>query len=253
MSRRLIAFSLLLMLAVLAPAQAAPLTIAAAADLRAAMPELLQIYARDQPDVETRVTFGSSGKLATQIEQGAPFDIYFSADEAYPQRLHAQGLALAAPQRYAIGRLAIWVRTSGAPKLEDLVDARYARIAIANPEHAPYGARARQVLQRAGEWDALLPRIVYAENVAQALQWVDSGAADVGVVALALLPQAGGRDADKRRLIDAQLHDPLWQAVMVVRSSPQRAQAQAFQDLVLAPEGREILQRFGFDLPDVAH
>lgn len=232
-----------------ATAQAERLTVAAAADLRSALPALLEVYAQSHPQVDVRVSYGSSGKLATQIEQGAPFDVYFSADESYPLRLQAQGLTLAPPQRYALGRLAIRVAAHmDLPAgLAELLDARYAHVAMANPEHAPYGARARQALQGLGLWDALAPRIVYAENVAQALQWVDSGAADAGIVALALLP-AGG----ERVVIDSALHDPLWQAAVVLRSTAQTANAQALVDLLRSAQGRQILAGFGFDLPPVA-
>ncbi|MFO1495769.1 MAG: molybdate ABC transporter substrate-binding protein [Lysobacterales bacterium] len=233
------------------PAQAETLLVAAAADLRGVLEPLAQQLEQQHSGLRVSISFGSSGKLATQIEQGAPFAVYFAADERYPARLHAAGLTLGAPQRYARGRLVLWLpqQESGSAQLEDLRDARYRHFAIANPAHAPYGQRAQQALQAAGLWEALDGRLVLAENVAQAVQLIDSGAADGGIVAWSLLYGTPLAQRGRWVLIDPALHDPLWQAAVVTRAGADQPAAAALLALVLSPDGRAQLQSRGFELP----
>jgi molybdate transport system substrate-binding protein len=239
-------------LAASAVAQSRPLTIAAASDLRYAMQALQAEYARQHPGDDVRVIFGSSGKFSTQIENGAPFDLFFSADESFPQRLHARGFAATAPRHYGLGRLVLWIQSDAAeaPALADLAAPRFARIAIANPQHAPYGMRAEEALRGAGLWDTVQPRLVMGENISQAAQMVHSGAADIGIVALALMFGDDLRGRGRYTLVDDALHTPLWQAFIVTRRAAGDPRAARFADFVLSEAGRAILASYGFVLPE---
>lgn len=228
----------------------APLRIAAASDLAQVMPELIALHQQHHPAVTVTTTLGSSGLLARQIAQGAPFDLLFSANVAFAEDLVARGhgrsdtLAL-----YARGRIAMWSVAGGvepALGLEDLRDPRFRRIALANPEHAPYGLAAKQALISAGLWEELAPRMVYAENILQTLQFCQSGNAEVAIIALALaIPTTNGAWA----LLDGDLHEPIDQGLVVTTQSQQAEAAAAFARTVNGPEGRAIMQRFGFVLP----
>lgn len=248
--------ALLLALAACAPvspvapnvAQAEPLLVAAAASVEQAFTE---IGAAFEAETGTQVSFvfGASGNLATQIENGAPFDVFAAANVAFVERLAARGLILPDTQAvYAQGRVALAVnRASGvnATRLEDLLDPAIARIAIANPELAPYGLAAQQALQNQGLWEALQPKIVYGENVRQTLQYVQTGDAQAGLVALANVdvPEV------TYTVVDAALHEPLDQAMAVIAGRPHEDVARAFVAFILGPQGRDILSRHGFTPP----
>jgi len=177
---------------------AAPIVrIAAASDLRFALDDILMALQREHPGMDVRVSYGSSGTFYGQLVNGAPFDLFMSADAEYPRQLSARGLTLAGSEFiYAVGRLVIWtplsavvdVTTGG---MNALVDAKVAHVAIANPAHAPYGRAAEAAMRRAGVYDALAPKLVFGENVAQALQFVQSGSAQAGIVALSLAVAPG--------------------------------------------------------------
>src|SRR3989338_3181513 len=162
------------------------ITIAAAADLRFAMDEIVVLFNKAHPDDQVEVIFGSSGKFNTQIQQGAPYDMYFSADICYPRKLKVEGFAASEVQPYAVGRIVLWspVRDASKMTLADLADPSIQKIAIANPKHAPYGKRAEEALRAAGLWQKLEGRLVMGENIAQAAQFVASGNAQVGIIAL---------------------------------------------------------------------
>lgn len=241
----------LLLLASLALAPAAgagEVRVAAASDLRPAMEAIAAEYRALHPGAVLRVSYGSSGKFATQIRHGAPFDLYFSADERYPGMLAEDGLG-GAPRRYARGRLVLWVKGEGAaPDLADLRQPAIRRIAIANPEHAPYGERAMEVLVASGLAEALRPRLVLAENAGQSLHFVHSGAAEAGLLAHSLV-RHGGLRGGRYRLIDETLHAPLWQAAMPTRRGETNAEAHRLLDFVLGERGRALLAGAGFELP----
>src|SRR5687767_14366564 len=185
------------MLLTLAAAAAGPplaaqqmVRVAAAADLRFALEEVAQRLAKGRSAIRLEATYGSSGNLHAQLQQRAPYDLFLSADVAYPADLVKRGAGRDADLfTYALGRLTVWVPTGSALSIEReglhaLVSAR--RLAIANPAHAPYGRAAESALRRAGLWDRLQPRLVLGENIAQAAQFVDSGAADAGIIAKSL-------------------------------------------------------------------
>lgn len=236
------------------PGGAANLTVAAASDLRFALDEVVSAFGAIYPGDAIAVVYGSSGKLYTQIESGAPFDLYFSADIAYPRRLVESGAASGAVTPYARGRLVLWSGSLEESKLtlEALVDPAVTRIAIANPDHAPYGERAEEALRAAGVWDRVAAKIVYGENVSQAAQFVETGNAQVGILALslALSPPLAGRG--HYRLVPEQLHGALEQGFVVIRRAAASELARRFADFATGPAARAILIRYGFVLPGEA-
>jgi len=255
LARCLFCLSLLLAVqALLLPAAQAGerITLAAAADLKFALDEVVASFGRTHPGDRVEVVYGSSGKFATQIRQGAPFDLYFSADIAYPRELEAEGLAASPTRPYAVGRIVLWSNSRDASRLrlQDLADPALGRIAIANPRHAPYGKRAEEALRAAGVWDAVQARLVQGENIAQTAQFVQSGNAGVGIIALSLalnptLAQQGGH-----ALIDAALHTPLEQGFIITRRAAGNAAAVRFAAFMQDEAARAILRRYGFALPE---
>jgi molybdate transport system substrate-binding protein len=226
----------------------AAIVVAAAADLAAAMPALAAAF---EAETGTRVvaTLGSSGQLAQQIAHGAPVDVFASADAGWVDFLDAAGRTVTDTRAlYARGRLVLRAGR-GRPdvaRIEDLAHESIRRIAIANPEHAPYGRAAREALQRAGIASAVEPKLVIAENVRIASQYAQTGNVDVAITALSLV---GEHDAGWS-LVPAALHSPLDQVIVAVAGRPREAEARAFVRFVLGPRGREILARWRFELPD---
>lgn len=219
-----------------------------ASDLAFAFREIVPLFETATTSKVT-VSLGSTGNLAAQIESGAPADAFFAADQAFVDRLVERGV-LAGETRtvYAQGRLVlVTARASGvrARELRDLADPRVRHVAIANPAHAPYGRAAEEALRRAGMWTALGPKLIYGENVRQALQYVQSGAAEAGLVALSIA-RAPEIDAVP---IDPALHAPLTQAAAVVRRSARPQLALAFIRFVTEGAGRAVMKRVGFMVP----
>jgi molybdate transport system substrate-binding protein len=190
--------------------------------------------------------FAASGQLAQQINQGAPVDLFVAANVAYVEDLATKGLVLPdSVQVYARGRLTLWTRadsTLSVETVEDLLKPEVRRVAIANPEHAPYGVAARQALQTAGAWEEVQPKLVLGENVRQALQFAETGDVDVAIVPLALSINSDGGWTP----VPEDLHMPIDQALGVVADSPRQAQARDFAAFILGPQGREILREYGF-------
>lgn len=226
-----------------------PLLVAAASDLGPAFTELGEAYERDTGRAVT-FTFGSSGQLSQQIANGAPFEVFASANEAYVDDVLEAGQGdRQSKAQYALGQLVVWTRPDAAQAgLSQLGQARFRRIAVANPEHAPYGAAAVQALRSAGLYDQVRDRLVYGENVSDTLRLASSGNADVAIVAQSLAAvEQGGHYTE----VQPGLHEPLRQA-LVVTAEPERAEAaQDFADLVVGARGREVLSRFGFAPPEV--
>jgi molybdate transport system substrate-binding protein len=231
-----------------------PPAIAAAADLKFALTEIVERFA-GETGRQVKVSFGSSGNFARQIEQGAPFQLFLSADESYIARLAKEGLTLSEGTLYAIGRIVIFAPTSSPvradSKLEDvgaaLADGRLKRFAIANPEHAPYGRAAREAIERAGIWEQAQPTLVLGENASQAAQFATSGSAQAGIIpySLALAPAVAQRGA--YALIPEDWHRPLRQRMVLLKGAGDTARR--FYDYLRQPEGRTILERYGFVLP----
>ncbi|SFR67367.1 molybdate transport system substrate-binding protein [Marinobacter daqiaonensis] len=226
------------------------LTIAAASSLRQAMGDLEEAFLEQHPDTGIRVIFGSSGKLTAQITNGAPYDVFLSADTAYPERLVALGAAASEPAIYARGRLVLWYREPDRtnPELAGLLDQDIRRIAIAQPRHAPYGQAALEVLGSAGLWQAVKPKLVYGENVGQAAAMVASGAADAGLIAWSLThsPELAGRSF---ALINEDLHSPLAMAMVITRQGADNPDARNFSNFLQTITAQDILQQYGFQAP----
>jgi molybdate transport system substrate-binding protein len=223
------------------------LVVAAAADLAFALREMQATFEREQPAKVTLV-IGSTGQLAQQIEHGAPYDVFLAADASFVEALRAKGAVLPdTVQTYAYGRLVLATKRGSSPlaDLAELLRPEVKRVALANPVHAPYGRAARQALERAGIWTAVQPRLVYGENIQQALQFLQTGNVEAALLARSL--------ADVPELqftpIDPALYDPLRQVAAVTTGSRHPDLARAFIRFVCGPESRPILKGFGFLLP----
>jgi molybdate transport system substrate-binding protein len=229
--------------------------IAAAADLNTALGELIAAFVASHP-VDISASYGSSGTIFAQLMNGAPFDMFLSADIEYPRRLDERGRT--APDTaftYAFGRLAVWVPGTSSVDLErgalaSLAGDGVRRLAVANPEHAPYGRAAVAALRSAGVYDAVRPRLVFGENVAQALQFAESGAADAAIVALSLARAAGAKNGARWVELSASAHPPLEQGGVIMRMAADMESARAFRAYMLGADGRAILERNGFALPE---
>ncbi len=222
------------------------LLVAAASDLRFAFAEIGERF-EQETGITVTFNFGSTGLLTQQIENGAPFDVFFSANRAYVDRLVQGGFGAGDPQVYAIGYVALAVpRGSVVPLAGEIAGPAFETIAIANPAHAPYGVAARQVLQQLKLYDRVRDRLVYGENVLDAMRLVETGNADVGLVALAFLDAAEGLLGEK---IDAALHEPIEQTALVLREAENSAAAEEFSAFVNDTVGRQILVRYRFGLP----
>jgi molybdate transport system substrate-binding protein len=224
------------------------LTVSAAADLTPAFEELGKLF-ENETGIKVTFNFGSTGQLTQQIEQGAPVDLLAAANVRFVEELERQNLILADTKAlYAQGRITIWTRSDSPLRLEhveDLAKPEVRRIAIANPEHAPYGEAARQALQSAGIWDRVSSRLVFGENINQTLQYVETGNVDAAIVALSLSVNSKGRWV----LISDQLHQPLNQALAVIKSTPHEAEARRFASFINSSQGRLIMRKYGFILP----
>lgn len=235
-------------------AVAEDLTVAAAADLNYAMKDLASRYEQKTGN-KVMLSFGASGNFYSQIQNGAPYDLFFSADAEYPRKLAAAGLLEHSSLRtYAIGHLVLWVPNGSGldpQKLQAklLLATAVKKIAIANPEHAPYGRAAMAALQALGVKDRIAGKLVLGENVSQAAQFVQSGNAQAGLIPLALAASPAMKDAGSYWEIPAEDYPAIEQVVGIVSSSKHKRAAQAFIDFVTSPEGTAILRQYGFALP----
>lgn len=223
------------------------LIVAAAADLMLALREIAPLF-EQKHQARVILTFGSTGQLTQQIQHGAPVDVFFAANVAYMEDLRAKGAVLAdSVETYARGQIVLATHRDRPPlaALRDLARNDVRRVAIANPAHAPYGMAAREALVSAGVWAQVLPKLVYGENIRQALQFLETGNVDAAIVALSVAQVPDVRYAP----IDSNLHRPIIQAAAVTARSRQPDLARAFIRFVNGPQGRPIMKRFGFLLP----
>ncbi|HEV8471619.1 MAG TPA: molybdate ABC transporter substrate-binding protein [Methylomirabilota bacterium] len=231
-----------------AAAQARELTVFAASDLTFALRELAPKFEQAQR-VKVTLVFGSTGNLARQIDNGAPADVFFAANETFLDDLVKRAVVAAGTRTvYAQGRIVLATAKTFGPALTDLrslLDERVRHVAIANPVHAPYGKAAEEALRRADIWDAVKPKLVYGESIRQALQFIESGAAEAGIVALSV----ASVPSVTFTMIDANLHAPLIQVAGVVARSASPDLGRAFLRFVNGPEGRAVMKRRGFILP----
>lgn len=230
-------------------------TVAAAADLMFAFEEIRTEFERRNPAIQVQVTFGSSGNFFAQLSHRAPFDLFLSADIDYPRRLIEQGRGMSDSEfSYAIGQIVIWVSKEStlaieSRGLEALTDPSVRRIAIANPKHAPYGRAALSALRYFDLYDQVVERLVPGESVAQACQFVESGAADVGILARSLAMSPSMQEKGRFVEIPAEAYPPIVQGGVVLSGARNEQAARQLRAFLLEAEGREILQRFGFQPP----
>lgn len=239
-----------------APAAAAApgLSVAASANLKLAVQELRRAFETARPGARVAVTLGASGLLLAQIQSGAPFDVFLSADREYPARLVEAGLARREDERvYALGRLVLWLPPGTRARLDGrglaaLADPGFRHVAIANPGSAPYGRAAEAALRSAGVYPEVRAKLVLGQSVSQAAQFAASGAADAALLPLPLARDpglAGGTAVP----IPESLHPPLAQSAVVLAGARDAELARAFLDFVAGPPGRAILERHGYGLP----
>jgi molybdate transport system substrate-binding protein len=235
-------------------ATAQEITVAAAADMSAALPQLVESYTKKTGQA-VKLSFGSSGNLTNQIKNGAPFDIFFSADEQYPQQLVTEGLALKdSLYRYAVGRLVLWVPRDSPLDLsklgiQALLDPSVKKISIANPATAPYGRAAEAALRHLGIYDQVSSRLVVGENVSQAAQFVESGNAQAGLIALSHALAPALKDKGRYWTVPLDAYPTLNQAAVVLSRSKQQDAARRFLEFLRSPEATSLLTTYGFSLP----
>jgi len=235
-------------------AETRTLRVAAAADLKVAFADIVAAFERQNPDVKVEVTYGSSGNFYSQLSSRAPFDLFLSADLDYPRRLVEQGLA--APNSefsYAVGGLVLWVQ-KGSPiavekGIEALLDPSVRKIAIANPRHAPYGRAAEAAMKKLGVYEKVKGKLVLGENIIQTAQFVESGAADIGLISHSLAAAAPLRDEGRSWEVPAGSYPSLEQGGVILSWAQDRQTAEALRSFIVGDSGKEILHRYGFRSP----
>ena len=221
------------------------LTIAAASDLTPAFEEIGRAF---ESANKTKIvfTFGSTGMLTRQIENGAPFDLFAAANVSYIDELEKQGLIISDSKTiYARGRITLWTPNTSNIRLQgiaDLARPEVMRIAIANPDHAPYGLAAKQALESAGIWDRVKPKLVFGDNIRQTFQYAETGNVDVAIVSLSLSTESRGRWT----LIPEELHQPIDQGLGIVKTTKNEKAARAFTAFLSGPQGQAIMKKYGF-------
>lgn len=224
------------------------LIVSAAADLTPAFQELGKRF-EQETGAKVVFNFGSTGQLAQQIEQGAPVDLFAAANLSFVDELEKQNRIFSDTKiLYAQGRITLWTRSDSQLKperIEDLARPEFKKIAIANPEHAPYGMAAREALQAGHVWETVSPKLVFGENISQTLQFAESGNVDAAIVALSLSVQSNGRWV----LIPSEQHKPLNQALAVIKGTKHEAEARRFAAFINSAKGRAVMRKYGFILP----
>lgn len=235
--------------------QTGPL-IAAAADLRFAMEEMTARYKAEAGGGDVRFSYGSSGNFYTQLTQGAPFELFMSADEEYVFRLANAGLTRDKGALYAIGRIALFAPRGSALAVDErlsglrslVASGKLSRLAIADPLHAPYGRAAREALMRAGLWDGVQPRLVLGENASQAAQFASSGATAGGIIPLSLAMAPTVSKLGSFAALPAEWHNPLRQRMVLLNNAGPAAEA--FYRYLQTPAARGVFRNYGFTLPE---
>lgn len=230
--------------------------VAAAANLQFAFEEVETAFEAAYPDIQLDTTYGSSGNFYAQLTQDAPFDIFFSADTTYPQKLIDEGFADEEGYfPYAVGQICLWVANDSRLDLDEaginsVVDPSVIKVAIANPELAPYGAAAVAAMQHFGVYEAAQEKLVLGDNISQTAQFVQSGAADIGFLALSLAMSPELSDQGRYWIVPADAYEPIVQAAVIPSATNQREAAEQLEQFILSAEGQEILSRFGYLPPE---
>lgn len=228
------------------------LGVAAASDLQSVMQEIAARFEKTTGQ-HVNLSFGSSGNFFAQIQNGAPFDLFFSADIEYPRKLEAADLtAPGSLYQYATGKIVLWTsKNSGidvSRGFSVLADSAVKKLAVANPAHAPYGRAAQAALRNSGLWDKVTSKLVLGENISQTAQFVQSGNADVGIIALSLALSPAMRGQGKYFVIPQQLYPPLQQAGVILSHSQHLKLANRFMDFLKTPEVKSLLKQYGFSV-----
>jgi molybdate transport system substrate-binding protein len=230
-------------------------SVAAAADLKFALDEISREFGKQTQGIRINVTYGSSGNFYSQLQNHAPFDLFLSADIEYPRKLSEQGLSLPGTEfTYAFGRLAIWVPADSPIDVRKLgitalMHPSAAHIALANPQHAPYGRAAEAALRSLGVYDSVKPKLVFGENVAQALQFVQSGSAEIGMVALSLAISPTVREQGRFWELPLDSYPRMEQGGVILKWAKDPEATRSFRAFLTKPEGRTIFRKYGFSLP----
>jgi molybdate transport system substrate-binding protein len=229
------------------------LTVAAASDLQSALPEMAAQFEKETGQ-QVRLIFGSSGNFFTQAQNGAPFDAFLSADIDYPRRLEAAGrIEPGSLYEYATGHIVLWTRNDSGIDVKRgltvLTEARVRRVAIANPEHAPYGRAAVAALRHEKLYERVRQKLVLGENISQAAQFAQTGSADVGLLALSLALSPALKNSGTYVDVPGSWYPPIEQAAVVLASSRQKALARQFIEYLKRPASVRVLQSYGFAVP----
>ncbi len=231
------------------PPTSITLTVSAASDLRDVFPEIAQLW-EDQTGHSVRFNFGSTGQLAQQIARGAPVDLFAAANRQFVEDLDREGLVFPDTKAlYGVGRITLWQREEDSleiSQLEDLLKPEVTRVAIANPDHAPYGTAAREALQAAGLWEALQPKLILGENISHTQQYAMTGNVDVAIAALSISVEKPGQWV----LIPDHLHHPLEQMLAVPKNAPHPEEAKQFAAFINGEQGRPLMEKYGFVVPE---
>ncbi|NTV46562.1 MAG: molybdate ABC transporter substrate-binding protein [Chlorobiales bacterium] len=235
------------------PLFAGEFTIYAASDMQYAMKEIAAAYKTSHPDDDAKIVFGASGKGYTQIVNGAPFDLYFSADMEYVNKLEKEGLTITPVKLYAIGRIGLWARKDAgidvSKGINALFDSKVKKIAVANWEVAPYGVAAKNAMLHYGVFEKVSDKIVRGENVSQTLQYVQSGAAEIGFVPHSLALNENVQKDGVFQLLPANTHNEIRQGYAVLKNAKGNESAMAFYKFIESPDARKVFDKYGFALP----
>ncbi|AKF24247.1 hypothetical protein YH65_01670 [Sulfurovum lithotrophicum] len=227
------------------------ITVFAASDLKFALDSIKEKFLAQHPDDTVNMIYGSSGKGRIQVEKGAPYDLYFSANMDYVESLYKKGNIVTKPKLYAIGRIVIWSKNGhfDAKKgFENFKMSWVHKVTIANPSHAPYGQKAKQALESVGLYKVLEPRIVFGENISQTANYINMKAADIGIIALSLVlaPSIARSEYSSYYLIDDSLHEPLRQGYGITKHGSKSKLAKAFYAFMQTPQVQQIMKKYGF-------
>ncbi len=229
------------------------ITIFAASDLKFALDEIKNLYTAINKDININLIYGSSGKGMNQIENGAPFDLYFSANEVYVENLYTKGLLIEKPKLYGVGRIAIWSKNKNFDKnkgFDNLKEPWVSKIAIANPEHAPYGEKSKQALEKVKLYKEIEKNLVFAENISAAANMINIQATEIGIIALSLVLAPNIEVKDNYYLIDKNLHEPLFQAYSITKYAQNNKEAKEFYKFISSDKALKILKKYGFEVPN---
>jgi molybdate transport system substrate-binding protein len=232
---------------------AGEITVFAASDLKFALDEIKNLYSSTNKNVDINLIYGSSGKGMIQIENGAPFDIYFSANQSYVQNLYEKGLLIEKPKLYALGRIVIWSKDKNFNKnkgFDNLKENWVSKIAIANPEHAPYGEKAKQALEKVELYKEIEKKLIFGENISATTNMINIQAVQIGITALSLALAPTNEGKDNYYLIDESLHEPLFQAYSITKYAQNNKEAKEFYKFISNIESLKILKKYGFEVPN---